>query len=266
MALLSDVTGIGNIGLAGIPTVILGTSVTIGGTLAVTGAAVFSSDSSVTRSDAGVVDFAVTNSAATGSANARVRAYVSGASGGDPSIGVGITGVQDYFWSIDNSDSDTLHLLSNGGSILSFTSAGAAAFTGAVATGALTAAGEQSTTILKVSATGGNDALSFTALTAGSGGVMAALNDGLADYEPMRLIGETVQLDYRNGVGTSTAGLILSSAGKVTVVAGPLNIATTATPASAAATGVTGDIAWDASYVYVCTATNTWKRSSIATW
>jgi hypothetical protein len=37
-------------------------------------------------------------------------------------------------------------------------------------------------------------------------------------------------------------------------------------PASASATGVTGDIRWDANYMYVCTATNTWKRSAISTW
>jgi len=38
------------------------------------------------------------------------------------------------------------------------------------------------------------------------------------------------------------------------------------TPASASATGTTGTIVWDADYVYVCTATNTWKRVAIATW
>lgn len=37
-------------------------------------------------------------------------------------------------------------------------------------------------------------------------------------------------------------------------------------PASASATGSQGDIAWDADYIYVCTATNTWKRVAIATW
>ena len=39
-----------------------------------------------------------------------------------------------------------------------------------------------------------------------------------------------------------------------------------ATPASATATGVAGQIAWDANYYYVCTATNTWKRISLTTW
>jgi len=38
------------------------------------------------------------------------------------------------------------------------------------------------------------------------------------------------------------------------------------TPASASATGTAGTIQWDASYIYVCTATNTWKRVAIATW
>lgn len=37
-------------------------------------------------------------------------------------------------------------------------------------------------------------------------------------------------------------------------------------PASASATGLTGEIAWDSGYVYVCVATNTWKRAAIATW
>lgn len=38
------------------------------------------------------------------------------------------------------------------------------------------------------------------------------------------------------------------------------------TPASATATGTTGQIVWDGSYVYICTATDTWKRVAVATW
>ena len=38
------------------------------------------------------------------------------------------------------------------------------------------------------------------------------------------------------------------------------------TPASATATGTTGEIQWDSSYIYVCIATNTWKRVAISTW
>ncbi len=37
-------------------------------------------------------------------------------------------------------------------------------------------------------------------------------------------------------------------------------------PASATATGTTGEIRYDANYMYVCVATNTWKRSALTTW
>ena len=39
-----------------------------------------------------------------------------------------------------------------------------------------------------------------------------------------------------------------------------------AAPATATSTGTAGDIRYDANYVYVCVATNTWKRSALATW
>ena len=40
----------------------------------------------------------------------------------------------------------------------------------------------------------------------------------------------------------------------------------TGTPATAAATGTTGTLQYDASYLYVCVATDTWKRVGITTW
>ena len=43
-------------------------------------------------------------------------------------------------------------------------------------------------------------------------------------------------------------------------------LTTATTPASASATGTTGEIVWDANYIYVCIATNTWKRTAINTW
>ncbi len=38
------------------------------------------------------------------------------------------------------------------------------------------------------------------------------------------------------------------------------------TPASSSSTCNQGQIAWDANYVYVCVAANTWKRSALASW
>lgn len=43
-------------------------------------------------------------------------------------------------------------------------------------------------------------------------------------------------------------------------------ITPTKTPTSAADTGAAGTITWDANYIYVCIATNTWKRVTISTW
>jgi len=45
-----------------------------------------------------------------------------------------------------------------------------------------------------------------------------------------------------------------------------IRIRTTQTPASATASGTMGQICWDANYIYICTATNTWKRTAILTW
>jgi len=44
-----------------------------------------------------------------------------------------------------------------------------------------------------------------------------------------------------------------------------LNALNTA-PSSATATGILGEIRYDANYMYVCIATNTWKRSALTTW
>lgn len=47
---------------------------------------------------------------------------------------------------------------------------------------------------------------------------------------------------------------------------GKFIISTSQTPATSGAAGIAGQIAWDASFIYVCVATNTWKRVAIATW
>lgn len=40
----------------------------------------------------------------------------------------------------------------------------------------------------------------------------------------------------------------------------------TKTPATANAAGIAGEVTWDASHIYVCVATNSWKRVAIAAW
>ena len=43
-------------------------------------------------------------------------------------------------------------------------------------------------------------------------------------------------------------------------------LGSTRTPASASATGNGGEVCWDSDYIYVCTASNTWKRAALSTW
>jgi hypothetical protein len=45
------------------------------------------------------------------------------------------------------------------------------------------------------------------------------------------------------------------------VNADTVRVRTARTPASASATGAAGEICWDANYIYVCTATNTWNSA-----
>jgi hypothetical protein len=45
-----------------------------------------------------------------------------------------------------------------------------------------------------------------------------------------------------------------------------LRIRNSKTPVSSSDVGDAGDICWDSTYIYVCVATNTWKRAFISTW
>lgn len=54
--------------------------------------------------------------------------------------------------------------------------------------------------------------------------------------------------------------------GNISVSGSAIILQTQETPASSTAPGVAGTIVHDADYIYVCTATDTWKRVAIATW
>lgn len=58
----------------------------------------------------------------------------------------------------------------------------------------------------------------------------------------------------------------LAATAKLDVQGNTIRLRTSRTPASATAAGNIGDICWDTSYIYVCVAANTWKRTAISTW
>jgi hypothetical protein len=70
-----------------------------------------------------------------------------------------------------------------------------------------------------------------------------------------------------NGLfGIGTASPVLTGTGKLHMAADTMRLDTARTPASASAAGNQGEICWDSSYIYFCTAANTWRRAAHSTW
>ncbi len=88
------------------------------------------------------------------------------------------------------------------------------------------------------------------------------LYQGDTNFYTWDVVNGRFQVKYTAGASNTAATTEFQSNVKID---GGLNVAQK-TPSSASATGTTGDIAADANYVYVCTATNTWKRVAVATW
>lgn len=59
--------------------------------------------------------------------------------------------------------------------------------------------------------------------------------------------------------------LALQPSGGRTTLGGPLQLRASTPPATSSSTGTTGQVEWDSGFLYVCTATNTWKRATLAT-
>ena len=72
-------------------------------------------------------------------------------------------------------------------------------------------------------------------------------------------------------IARATGTVVLGSATptanvKLDINGDSVRLRTAKTPSSATDTGSAGQICWDTNYVYVCVATNTWKRSALSTW
>lgn len=117
--------------------------------------------------------------------------------------------------------------------------------------------------------TGANFGTAYaTCLVAGTANSLILGTSGTARLTIGATTGAVSLSSTTASTSTSTGALVVSGgvgvAGKI-FSGGGLNIPT-GTPATSGATGTAGDIQWDASYIYVCTATNTWKRAALSTW
>ena len=70
----------------------------------------------------------------------------------------------------------------------------------------------------------------------------------------------------RVGIGTQTPIVALDVNGGFRVQSDSIAIQNSKTPSSASDTGQAGQICWDANYLYVCVASNTWKRIALSSW
>lgn len=77
------------------------------------------------------------------------------------------------------------------------------------------------------------------------------------------ITGSVIQAGVTYDALVNDNNLVLNSDGILSI---SQLILATATPSSASDTGTAGRIAWDSDYIYVCVATDTWKRVAISTW
>jgi hypothetical protein len=98
----------------------------------------------------------------------------------------------------------------------------------------------------------------FTSINVG-----ASINDGTGDSLRNAFIKINQNFSNISDTGVNTGNI--SCQGTIEIL-GNLILQEPSVPATSNAVGAVGQIAWDNSYVYVCVATNTWKRASLATW
>ena len=107
---------------------------------------------------------------------------------------------------------------------------------------------------LTVSEASTNFAALITNSTSSGNGLKINAGDNSGD--------RVLELNDKDGTSLMQVG----ATGNLTLNIGDLIISASTTPASASATGTVGTVAWDTNYFYVCTATNTWKRSGLSSW
>ena len=84
-------------------------------------------------------------------------------------------------------------------------------------------------------------------------------------------VGGVSRFTVDNAGNVSASGTVQSNGVEVATVSGTQTLsnkrlASATVPATATSTGTTGQIAYDNDYVYICTATNTWRRAALSTW
>lgn len=99
-------------------------------------------------------------------------------------------------------------------------------------------------------------------ITAANAGATSA-NVGMKGYVDNQTYSNVQVATY---LPTFSGNVALIGATNALIAYGNLYVGNTYVPTTAGSEGVAGQTVWDSDYVYICVATNTWKRANIATW
>jgi sulfur transfer complex TusBCD TusB component (DsrH family) len=77
---------------------------------------------------------------------------------------------------------------------------------------------------------------------------------------------DTVSVAFETAPSTGSIEVTVFNGLGGKLLAPSLNDLSVSVPASSSSDGQKGDFAYDVNYIYICTATNTWKRSALTTW
>jgi len=104
---------------------------------------------------------------------------------------------------------------------------------------------------------------SSTRFTIGANTTAESGSNAGSNFDVRRFSDAGADLGLVMAVTRSTGNITFNGGGGTTTFsANKINISTAQSPASNG-TGTTGDVAWDTSYLYICTATDTWKRVAL---
>jgi hypothetical protein len=95
------------------------------------------------------------------------------------------------------------------------------------------------------------------------GSQVSTANIGMKGYVDNQTYSNVQVSTYLPTYSGNVANLITSG---FLIVFGNVFIANTYVPTLANSTGTAGQVVWDSDYIYICVATNTWKRANVSTW